>query len=153
MREDSLRMRSRGKLALASDERSSINASMPAFFSLMLVAPPRRKSPTTAVWLFSRCLTSTLRPLTSNSVTSLAASSGALGGCATRAEVAAAEAPGEAVDCAAIGDDENATIRSARQNAKRAVPREYPAVARIMYFKDVSLFTRAGICILFLIPN
>jgi len=74
-------------------------------------------------------------------------------GCATRAEVAAAEAPGEAVACAAIGEDENATISSARQNAKSPVPCEDPAIARIMYFKDVWLFTRAGICILFLIPN
>src|SRR5258705_13407086 len=84
----------------------------------MFVAPPRRKSPTTAVWLPSRRLTSTLRPLTSNSVTSFAVSASAVAGRATRTEVVAAEFPGETAVCAAIGDEKNAASRNPRHSAQ-----------------------------------
>jgi hypothetical protein len=88
VRESSRRIRSRGKLALASVATSSMSASTPAFSAVTLREPPRRKSPATTVWLPSRRLTSTLSPLTSNSVTRRAASAASLGESDGRGEAA-----------------------------------------------------------------
>src|SRR5258708_21658027 len=72
MRERSLRIRSRGKLALASLATFSMTASTPALLAVIFSPPPRMKRPAATVWLPSRRLIRTLSPLTSNSVTSAA---------------------------------------------------------------------------------